>query len=408
MPIYTYKGFNRKGKEVTDIIDAPNPDAARSRLKGQGIFVKSLKEDSQKKDRELFPFLAKLRYRIPRKEVGVLARQLGTLLGAGVSLDKSLRDLSEQLANVHLKKIVIDIREKVTEGMTLSEALAEHPTVFPPVYSSLISVGEKTGSYESALMDLAEMEDFNLEIRQKVQVAMIYPFIMGSISILVTVFLLAVVVPSIQELFASFKDVKLPVITRFVVGLSHLMVNFWWLLLIMFIGAVAAFVRYRSTEKGRRETDRLLARVPLIGPLLTKMVISRFTKNMASLLSNKVPLLISLDIMRDLVGNAILSDELKEAGDRIREGDSLSRALLESKVLSPMVLGMIAAGEASDQVPELLKKAGGIYEKEVETAIKTLTNSLEPLMIVGIGGIIMVIMMAIMLPMYELVNQINF
>ena len=229
MALFTYVAFNKTGKEVKDIIEANNLQGARNKLKAKGLYVRVIKEDAEKKERELFPFLAKFLYRIPRKEVGLFVRQLGTLLGAGIPLDRSLNNISEQIENRNFKKVIMDIRAGITEGQSLSQAMARYPDVFPDQYSSLISVGEKTGEYENTLIRLADLEEAANDLKSRVQVAMIYPLIMGMVSLFVAVFLLVVVIPQIQELFSQF-EAELPLITRIVIGISSAIINFWWLM----------------------------------------------------------------------------------------------------------------------------------------------------------------------------------
>lgn len=188
MAIYSYVAFNKKGKEEKGIIDAASLQAARSKLKNKGLYVRSISEDSERKDRELFPFLAKYLYRIPRKEVGLFSRQLATLLGAGIPLDKSLSSIVEQTENQNFRKVITGMQANITEGSSLSEAMKKHPDVFPSQFPSLVAVGEKTGDYEATLTRLAELEEKSSELKAKVQVAMVYPFIMGSLSIFVTIF----------------------------------------------------------------------------------------------------------------------------------------------------------------------------------------------------------------------------
>lgn len=235
MPLFTYVAFNRKGKEEKNIIDAPNLQAARNKLKAKGLYVRSIQEDREKEERELFPFLSKLLYRIPRKDVGLFCKQLGTLIGAGIPLDKCLLSIIDQVENIYFKKVLIEMRADITEGMSLSESMKKHKTVFPDQYPSLISVGESTGNYENTLHRLAELEEKSSELKSKVQVAMIYPMIMGLLSLGVSIFLLVVVIPQIEQLFASF-DAKLPLLTRGVIFLSYVLTNYWFFIL----GAIAA------------------------------------------------------------------------------------------------------------------------------------------------------------------------
>ncbi|GBF49073.1 type II secretory pathway protein F [Leptospira ryugenii] len=406
MPLFTYVAFNKKGKEEKGIVDANNVQAARNKLKNKGLYVRSISEDREKEERELFPFLSQLLYRIPRKEVGLFCKMLGTLLGAGIPLDRCLSSITEQVDNLYLKKVIIAMRADITEGLSLSESMKKHPTVFPDQYPSLISVGESTGNYEDTLHRLAELEEKSAELKSKVQVAMIYPIIMGTLSLAVSVFLLVVVIPQIEQLFASF-NATLPLITRIVIGLSYFITNYWLLILLAIVISSLFFMRWKNTEEGKKVWDRLLVRVPVIGPLLKKVLVSNFARNLSILLVNRVPLITSLHIVSDVVNHTIFKEEISAAIVKIKEGGKLSDSLQGSQILSQMVLGMISAGEASDQVPQMMTKLSEIYESEVDTAIKSLTQSLEPIMILVMGGIIFTIMAAIMTPMYKLTQEIQ-
>lgn len=406
MALYQYVAFSKAGKDEKGLVDAPNIQAARNKLKNKGLYVRTIKEDNVKKERELFPFLSKLVYRIPRKEIGLFVRQLGTLIGAGIPLDRSLSNIIDQTENTNFKKVVIEMKAAVTEGASLSQAMEKHPEVFPKQFPSLISVGEKTGEYEKTLMRLAELEEASSELKSKVQVAMVYPFIMGLLSLVVAIFLLTVVIPQIQELFTQF-DAELPLITRIVIGISNAIINFWWLMIGSILGSVYAFIRFKTSKTGRPKWDRFVLKIPIFGSLIRKVLVSGFARNLSVLLSNRVNLITSLDIVSVAVDNHTFEVEIRSAIDKIKEGGKLSESFQGSVILSPMVIGMISAGEVSDTVPQMMSKLADIFDSEVNNAIKSMTQSLEPIMIVVMGGLIFTIMAAIMTPMYKLTQDIQ-
>jgi len=406
MALFQYVAFSRAGKEEKGIVDAPSIQAARNKLKTKGLYVRVIKEDNVKKEKELFPFLAKIVYRIPRKEIGLFVRQLGTLIGAGIPLDRSLSNIIDQTENQNFKKVVIEMKASITEGASLSQSMEKHPDVFPKQFPSLISVGEKTGEYEKTLIRLAELEEASQELKSKVQVAMIYPFIMGLLSLVVAVFLLTVVIPQIQELFTSF-DAELPLITRIVIGLSNAIINFWWLMIGSILFVTYSFIRFKNSKSGRPKWDKFLLKIPVFGSLTRKVLVSGFARNLSVLLANRVNLITSLDIVSISVDNFVFEAEIKSAIGRIKEGGKLSDSFQGSAILSPMVIGMISAGEVSDTVPQMMSKLADIFDSEVNNAIKSMTQSLEPIMIVVMGGLIFTIMAAIMTPMYKLTQDIQ-
>lgn len=406
MPHYQYTAFSPKGQKVTGVIEAISPQAATQKLKAQNLYVREIRADSAKRDRELFPFLSNILYRIKRKEAGIFARQLGTLLGAGIPLNEALSDIGEQTENPHLRKIIQEMKQQVIEGKSLSEAIRQHSSVFPPVYESMIRVGEATGNYEPTLKRLADLEERNEELKARAITAMIYPMFMLVISIGVVFFLMTSVVPQLSDLFSGFKA-ELPLITRIVVGLSKAFSSFWYVMILAVFGAVYAFVRYRSTKEGRLKTDRLLLRIPFFGGLLRRIQVGLFCRNLGILVESQVPLLDALKIVSGTVTNSIFVEELNAAAQQIKEGSSLRESLKNSVILPQMARGMIAAGESTDRLAELLIKAAEIMESEVDSSVRRMTQSLEPIMIVVLGGIVAAIMAAVMLPMYKMTEYIK-
>jgi general secretion pathway protein F len=406
MPLFTYTAFNKRGKEEKGLIDANNIQAARSKLKAKGLYVKNIQEDQEKKERELFPFLAKLLYRIPRKDVGIFSKQLGTLLGAGIPLDKSLSSIVDQTENIPLRKVIIQMKADITEGMSLSDSMKKYPEVFPEQYPSLISVGEQTGDYEMTLNRLADLEEKSNEIKGKVQVAMVYPFIMGGLSVLVTIFLMIVVIPQIKELFDDFEQ-ELPPITQIVIWISDTLVSYGVWIFIGVILVIFGFVYYKNTPDGKKSWQTFVLKIPLFGVLIKKVMISNFARSLAVLLQNRVPLLSSLVIVGRIVNNIVFQREIDDAIVKVKEGGKLSDSLQNSEILPQMVIGMIAAGEVSDTVPQMMSKLAEIYEREADNTIKSLTQSLEPIMIIVMGSLIFGIMVSIMLPMYTLAQNVQ-
>ncbi len=408
MPIYRYIAFNKKGKEEKGIIDASNLIAARKTLRVKGLYVKTMAEDSEKKERELFPFLTKLLYRVPRRDVGLFARQLGTLIDAGIPLDRSLANIIEQTENEYLKKALIQIRADVVEGESLSESLKKHGAIFPPMYYNLISIGEKTGAYEQTLVRLADLEDANQAMRNKITTAMFYPLIMMSLLGSILIFLLAVVFPQIEQLFVQM-NAELPLVTRIVIGVSHIFTRWWSLLL--FVGSVGGsiyfFKKWKSQPKGRETWERFILTKPVIGVLNRKVILARFSRNLGVMLQSRVPLISALQVIAKVVDHLVFEKEILVAIERIKEGTKMTDALRDSVIVNQMMLGMLSAGEASDRIPEMVGKIADVLEDDVDASIQKLSTMLEPAMMVVMGGMITLIMTAVMLPMYNLTKQMQ-
>ena len=407
MPIYKYKALDPKGRSVEDFIEASNRQLAQSRLRNQNFYITELREDTAKRDRELFPKLANILYRVSNKEMGLFAKQLGTLLGAGIALNEALHDVWEQNNNPHFKKILGQMKEDVLGGKSLSQAIGEHPSVFPPVYKSMIQVGEATGSYETTLNRLADLEEKNADLKSKAITALVYPGIMFTVSIGVIIFLLTSVVPQLETMFANFEGAELPWITQFVLGLSDIFRKYWYLLILLVLGSIAGFQSWQQTDKGKVKWDTFRLKIPLFGKVQSKIIISRFSRNLGILLDSNVPLLNALEIVSDTVNSPLFSQEIKTAIKDINEGSSLKEALKDSAILTHLVKGMMSAGEASDQLSDVLNKVADIMEAEVDASVKGLTSALEPIMIVFMGIVVGGIMIAVMLPLYKMSELIK-
>lgn len=406
MPIYKYKAFTDTGKNIEGELEAASYTAAQRKLKSQNYYVKEIEEDTAKRDRSIFPFLSKLFYRIPRKDIGVFVRSLGTLLGANIPLDTAITDVWEQTGNRYLKNIVAEMKAGIIEGKTLSAVFGEHKDIFPPVYESMIRVGEATGSYEEILNRLADMEEKNADLKNKGFNALFYPIIMVVISIGVVLFLLTFVVPMIEEIFINM-NAELPFITRFVLGVSDFLEKFLPIIILLVFTGIFFLYRYIETDEGRMKKDTIILKIPYFGDLFRKIIVNRFAQNLGALLSSNVPLLTSIEIVADTVGNELFKKELKDSIDDIKEGSSFKDSIKNSKILPHLVRGMIAAGESTDRISELLLKVAVMMESEVDISIKRLTTLLEPLMIIGLGGMVFVILLAIMLPIYQLTQHIK-
>lgn len=408
MPVFRYTAVNRKGKNEKGIIDATTASSARQILRSRGLIVRQLAEDEEKRDRELFPFLAKILYRVPRKDVSLFVRQLGTLLDAGIPLDRSLQNIIEQTENPYLKKALIEIRGDIIEGESLSQALAKHSAIFPDMYTNLVAVGEQTGTYEKALLRLADLEEANLRMQNKVLSALFYPMILIFILGIVMVFLMTVVIPQIQELFASL-NAELPLLTKAVIGASKLFTVPWILIPFLLIGGgIVGFQKWVSKPAGRRQFEELVLRTPLIGTLIQKSLLARFARNLGVMLESRVSLIVALQVTARVVNHSIFSGEILQAIDRIREGSGITDGFRDSVVLTQMVRGMLAAGEATDRVAPMIVKLADILEDEVDATVQRFSTLLEPAMMVFMGLMIGGIMGAILMPMYNLTKQLQF
>jgi general secretion pathway protein F len=409
MPIFEYTAINEKGKQAKGSIEAENARAARTRLRSQGMLPTTIEESrtrptEQKKRRPQQSLRSSLGERVSAKTLAFSTRQLATLLSAGIPLVEALQSLAEQTVPT-FRRMLVDIKEQVEQGTSFARALGSYPKVFPRLYVNMVASGEASGKLDSVVTSLAEYLEAQLELRRKLISALIYPVIMLSFCSLVVAGLLAFVVPQIVEIFTK-QGAKLPVPTRIMIAISDILVFYWYAVALVLVGLVLGSIRLYRTEKGRAFVDSLLYRAPLVGGLYTKVLTARITRTLGTLLTSGVGLLESLDMAKNVVGNVHFQRAMADARDGVTEGRSLSRELLRSKLFPPMACQMIAVGERSGRLEEMLSIAGATFEKEASSTIAGLTALIEPLMIIVLGGIVLAIVVSVLLPLTELMDLV--
>ncbi|MGL4370708.1 MAG: type II secretion system F family protein, partial [Spirochaetota bacterium] len=407
--IYEYQAIDSRGKTVTDIIDAPNPIKAREKLRSQGFYVVKISPRMPGADRskltakkgslaegweKLNDYFAE---KTCAKQVGLFSRQLATLLGAGLPLLRAISDILEQTDNQNFKQIVADLKEKLEEGMSFSNSLARHRKVFSDMYINMVKVGENLGSLDTVIERLADIEEKNNILKSKVQSALWYPAFMIFFSVLVVIFMMVKIIPSLSSMFIEMGR-ELPLPTKIVMGISSFLTSFWWVILLASVGGVYFFKRYISTPKGRAWYDQWLLEVPLFKALYRKQIVLKFTQNLGVLLDNNVDILKSFEIVKKIVGNSVIEKKIEEAAVKVKEGTPVSKALARADFLPKLVIGMISAGEASDSLDEMLIKIGKVYETELDLTISSITSIIEPVIIIMMGGAIGLIVISVMLP----------
>jgi general secretion pathway protein F len=408
MPSYAYTGLTKTGKAVKGIESADNVNALKANLKRAGIFLTAVTETAAQAQgggagggREID--LSALFDRVSQKVIARNTRLLATLLIAGVTLPESLTALTEQVESRRLKGILSDVANKVNEGSALADALSRYPDLFLPLYINMVRAGEASGSLETVLLRIADFMDQQEELKGKVTSAMIYPMIMTVLSGGIVTMLMINVVPQITEMFEGM-NAELPWNTKFLIWMSDLLASWWFLIGAGFAGVVWLFRRWRATEIGRAAGDTVLLKMPVIGDLARKLSIARFARTLATMLASGVQLLQALDIVRSLLGNYVLEKVVATARDNIREGEGIAPALKRSGQFPALVTHMIAVGERSGQLEQMLTDVANAYDREVNIALTRMTALLEPMMIVLMGGSVGFIVFSIMQPIM-LLNQ---
>jgi len=411
MPAYAYTGLSAKGKNVKGVANAESVAALKASLRREGVYLTGVNETTASAaaseaaggtDREID--LGKLLDRIKPKMVASMTQLLGTLLAAGVTLPEALAALTDQVESPRFKSILSDIAGKVNEGSSLADAMSKYPQAFPQLYINMIRAGEASGALESVLFRLAEFLEKQLEIKGKVSSAMVYPLVLSVLGGVIITVLMVGIVPKITGMFADM-NAELPWNTQLLIWLSDLVSGYWWALILLGAGLVWTFRRWRASERGQLVGDTIILRTPVVGELARKIAISRFARTLSTLLSSGVQLLQALDIVRSLLGNVVLEKVVSDARDAIREGENIAPALKRSGQFPPLVTHMIAVGERSGQLEQMLGDVAAAYDRETNTSINRLTSLLEPLMIVVMGVAVGFVVFSIMQPIMQLTEM---
>lgn len=407
MAVYAYRGVDARGKGVKGLRDADSAKALRGVLKREGILATEILEQSEaarKAAREIN--LAKFFRRISPMDVAVSTRQLSVLLRSGVPLVEALSVLIEQLDQPELKTAFTDTRNQVTEGRTLADALRAHSKIFPPLYVNMVAAGEASGTLEEVLGRLAEFLDDQARLQSKVRGALAYPLVMAVVVVLVLFLMMSVVVPKVTAIFENFNQ-TLPWYTRLLISVSDVFSNYWWLLAALIAGGIYWFRRWRASEEGRKKWDLFVLEVPLFGPLLTMVAVARFSRTLSTLLASGVPVLTAMDITRNVLGNTELMRVVEDASGSIREGEGIAKPLRQAGRFPPIVTHMIAVGERSGQLEEMLLHVAEAYDQQIEVRVGAMTSILEPLLIVVMGTVVGGIAFAILMPLLRLNEMIQ-
>jgi general secretion pathway protein F len=402
LAVFEYRGFAADGRTTKGIVDAESARAARAKLRKDGIFPTEVREEAgaRRVVQGLRP-AARDGKRVSAADLAVTTRQLATLVGAAVPLVESLRALADQVQHPTLKRVVTRVRERVNEGASLADALGEHPRLFSPLYVNMVRSGEASGALDVVLERLSDFTENQARVRNRVVAASLYPVIVVGFGGLILCYLLVAVVPQITQVFAD-QRVTLPWPTIALLAITDFLRGYWWLLIGVVLLALMALDRYRRTPSGRERLDALWLRLPVFGRLARMTGVARFTRTLATLLGAGVPMLPALGIVANVVTNRVLAGAVEQARTRVAEGDSLSEPLRRSGHFPPIVTHMIAVGEKSGELEAMLKKVADAYDEEVETRVVALTALLQPVLIIGMAGMVLFIVLAILLPIVDM------
>lgn len=403
MPVFEYKALDQRGRQVAGLREADSPKGLRAALRRDGVFLTEVlgqKEAAaaQKRDVSVKRFVGG---RISVEDVSITTRQLAVLVGAGIPLVEALTALVDQVDHERMKRVVSEVKQRVNEGSSLADAMAAHPRAFGTLYVNMIRAGESSGALDVVLVRLADFTESQARLRSRVMGALTYPMLMLLLSGVVLGILFTVVIPKIIRIFEETK-ITLPWTTKALIGFTTLVQGYWWAAILAAVLGAWIFVRWRATPSGRAVYDQRLLRLPIFGSLIRQIALARFSRTLATLLKSGVPLLTSMEIVKNIVGNVRLATVIDEARTSIQEGESIAAPLKRSGEFPPLVYHMVAIGEKSGQLEEMLNNVANAYEAQVETKVGALTSLLEPLMIVFMGVVVAFMVFSILMPILQI------
>ncbi|MBI4774930.1 MAG: type II secretion system F family protein [Deltaproteobacteria bacterium] len=403
-PVYEYVSLNEVGKRVKGILDAESPSAVRQKLRARGLRILEVMEVAEKRSsgwrfETLWP-------RMSSRDVGLLLRRFATLLDSGLPLVECIEALLEQTGKPVTQKVLGNLRERVLEGEPLWQAMARHPRIFTELQVNMIRAGESSGSLDIVLLRLADLMEARLDLQNRVRAALAYPSFMLVVGTGVLFFLISFVIPQITSLFRETGQ-QLPWPTTFLIHVSSWMQRFWWVGMAVVVAGLVLWKRFVRTHRGKRFKARLLLRLPVARTFITRLVVARFARTLGALLSAGMPLLTALGTSRTVLGNAVFSDAVEEVEKEVGEGKSLNETLKAVGVFPAMAVHMVHSGEKSGKLEDMLIKVADTYEKEVSTSLTIIMSLLEPVMILGMAMAVGFIVVAVLLPIFEMTQGIR-
>ncbi|MFQ5559105.1 MAG: type II secretion system inner membrane protein GspF [Nitrospinota bacterium] len=404
MAAFGFKGIDSQGKELHGVIDADSIKQAKQKLRSDGVYPTSVK---QEKEREKGGSgFSSRKGRVKSSELPALYRQLSTLVGAGVPLVDALTGLVKQTGNIYLKTSLTGIKNRVNEGGSFADAAREYPKIFPELYVNMIAVGEESGTLEIVLTRMADISEESMKLLLKVRGALVYPLLMLVVGAGVIAFLLAFVIPRVTEVFDDFQAV-LPLPTRILLFVSGSIEEYWYFF-ICALTLLGFFVsRYLKSERGRRKFDTVILKVPVLGNLFKLTAFSRFSRTLSTLLASGVPMLKSMDIVAKVVNNCLIADTIHKARVSIGEGSSIAAPLQENGIFPETVVQMIMVGEKSGDLEGMLLKVADSFDTQLDIIVSTLTSVIEPIIILVLGVGVGFIVISILLPIFEMSQLIR-
>ncbi|HKQ19325.1 MAG TPA: type II secretion system F family protein [Candidatus Eisenbacteria bacterium] len=403
MPVFLWKGRTVGGEIQTGELTFDTQDEALQALRKKRIIITSVRE----KKGDIKFTMPSFGASVSTRDLAIFTRQFATMINAGLPLVQCLDILSKQTEKERFRGIISQVMREVEAGNTLAESLAkkENQGAFDELYVNMVEAGEAGGILDDILQRLATFIEKAEALRRKIQGAMVYPAVVMTVALLATSFMLIFIIPTFARMFTGF-GADLPLPTKIVMGLSSFLRSFWWAMLLAIGGLIFGIQKYYQTERGHLEIDKFLLKVPVIGDVIRKGAVARFTRTLGTLISSGVPILTGLEITARTAGNRVIQEAIMAARASIREGETIAAPLRTSNVFPPMVVQMISVGEETGALDDMLNRIADFYDDEVDTAVDALTSLIEPIMIVFMGGVVGGMVVAMYLPMFKLINVV--
>jgi general secretion pathway protein F len=416
MAIFEYTALAKSGKATRGVIDADSAAAARRKLREQELFPTEIAEASGKRradastpdavqgggerKREIFVF-----GRVSTRDVALMTRQFAVLLQAGMPLVEALSALQTQTSKPRLQKALYDVRDYVKGGGSLGEALSHHPRIFSQLYTNMVRSGEASGALEQVLLRLADIEEQQAKLRARLISMMVYPAFMALFAVGVITFMMMVIVPRITQIFAKQKQ-ELPKITKVMVGMSHFVGHYWWLILLVAAGVFFLWRLWVATDAGRRRWDGFKLRAPLYSTLHIKLIASRFARTLGTMLESGLSMMVALDVVKTVIANRVIEDSMADVKAGVRRGKDLAQPLREVGFFPPMLIHMVELGQRSGQIEGMLLKVADTYDEDVRLTVDAMVSLMEPVIIIVMGIFVGFLVLSILLPILSMSRHV--
>jgi len=400
MPTFVWEGRTRTGESKKGTMEARNDADLVAALRQQNISVTKVRRRSREIN-------IKIGTGVKQRDIVVFTRQFATMIDAGLPLVQALDILAKQADNKNFGKIVADVKNRVEGGASFSDALRGHPKVFDELFTNLVAAGEVAGILDSIMLRLATYIEKLMKLRSKVKGAMVYPIAVAIVAVAVIVVMLWKVIPTFEAMFADMGAGSLPGLTQLVLSVSRGFVEHAPIIFGLMTGLVVLTIAFHRTRRGKKFFHTMFLKMPILGPVVRKSAVARFTRTFGTLLSSGVPILDAMDIVAKTAGNIVIEEAILKVRKQVAEGRDVATPLMQTRVFPPMVVQMIGVGEQTGAMDQMLQKIADFYEDEVDTAVAALTSLMEPLMIVVLGGIVGVLMIAMYMPIFQVAGNIR-